>query len=100
MFMRTKGKFYKLQNWFESNQRLFAKVFKQKIKKKEGKENRNWKRAPGQVLAQTGKLAHGPAYTPPESVSSFFSPFADEWDPHVSTDVSSTLVQKSRPRTP
>jgi hypothetical protein len=45
--MRTKGKFYKLQNWFESNQRLFAKVFKQKIRKKEGKESRNWKRAPG-----------------------------------------------------
>jgi hypothetical protein len=54
--MITKGKNYKLQNWFESNQSLFSKSFKKefifkkvsnKVRKEKVKRKEKEKRAPG-----------------------------------------------------
>jgi hypothetical protein len=59
--MITKGKIYKLQNWFESNQKLFAKKFKKKSEKKKEKEMIKEERAPGTAFGPRPKMAHDPS---------------------------------------
>jgi hypothetical protein len=59
MFMRTKGRFYKLQNWFESN-RVYLQKFSNKNRKEKRKELEKEKRATGSTSSLQSKMAHGP----------------------------------------
>jgi hypothetical protein len=53
-------KIYNFQNWFESNQNLFAKFFKQKSEKKRGKKKKKRGRWQHFGLGPEMAMAHFP----------------------------------------
>jgi hypothetical protein len=72
----------------------------QKSTKENRKEKRKGKKKKGprgSLSTQTRNWPTAQPAPPPETVSSPFFSFADEWDPHVSTDIVINLRPKISP---
>jgi hypothetical protein len=74
--------------------RVYLQLFFLKTEKKRSKRPKIIKGSRGSISTQTRKRPTAQPAPPPEMVSPLFSSFADEWDPHISTDVVFNLRPK------
>jgi hypothetical protein len=76
---------------------VICKSFQTKIKRKKEKKIENGKGPRGRFWPRPGNWPMAQPIPLPELVTSLFSFFTDEWDPHVSTDVVFNLRPKISP---